>query len=108
MGRPKHHKIMAGSVEGSSFIGKKAQELRGLLKLSWPLEHGIVSNWEDMELIWNHFYAEELKVDSEQHPVLLTEAPLNPKSNKEKAAQIFFETFNVPALFVSIQAVLSL
>lgn len=43
-----------------------------------------------------------------QHPVLLTEAPLNPRSNRDTAAQILFETFNVPALYTSIQAVLSL
>lgn len=43
-----------------------------------------------------------------KHPVLLTEAPLNPRANRDAAAQIFFETFNVPALFTSIQAVLSL
>lgn len=43
-----------------------------------------------------------------QHPVLLTEAPLNPRKNRERAAEVFFETFNVPALFISMQAVLSL
>ena len=40
--------------------------------------------------------------------MLLTEAPLNPRKNREKAAEVFFETFNVPALYVSLQAVLSL
>ncbi|KAF0381816.1 actin-related protein [Gigaspora rosea] len=108
VGRPKHVRIMAGAVEGEVFIGKKAQELRGLLKIRYPIEHGIVSDWDDMERIWKYIYEEELKIASEEHPVLLTEAPLNPRSNRETAAQTFFETFNVPALFASIQAVLSL
>ncbi|KAI9356730.1 actin-like protein [Zopfochytrium polystomum] len=108
VGRPKHVRIMAGAVEGDTFIGKKAQELRGLLRIRYPMSHGIVTDWDDMEKIWHHLYAEELKTLSEEHPVLLTEAPLNPRHNRETAAQIFFETFNVPALFVSIQAVLAL
>lgn len=43
-----------------------------------------------------------------KHPVLLTEAPLNPRNNRDTAAQIFFDTFNVPALYMSVQAVLAL
>lgn len=98
---------MAGAVEGDFFVGKKAEELRGLLKVKYPINHGIVEDWADMENIWNYTYS-ELRCQAEEHPVLLTEAPLNPRRNREKAAEIFFETFNVPALFISIQAVLSL
>ncbi|KAJ2161897.1 centractin- actin- protein of the dynactin complex [Coemansia sp. RSA 552] len=108
VGRPKHLRMMAGAVEGDHFIGRQAEDLRGLLKVSYPLEHGVVTDWDDMEKIWSYIYSDELKTLSEEHPVLLTEAPLNPSANREQAAQIFFETFNVPAFYTSIQAVLSL
>ncbi|KAL2073258.1 hypothetical protein VTL71DRAFT_10582 [Oculimacula yallundae] len=108
VGRPKHLRVLAGALEGDVFIGQRAQELRGLLKIKYPLEHGIVTDWDDMERIWEWVYGEGLKTLSEEHPVLLTEPPLNPRSNRDTAAQILFETFNVPALYTSIQAVLSL
>lgn len=99
---------MAGALEGDTFIGSKAQQHRGLLKLHYPLSHGIVTDWDDMERVWSYIYSDELRIESEEHPVLLTEAPLNPRSNRDKSAQVLFETFNVPALYLSIQAVLAL
>ncbi|RXM94157.1 Beta-centractin [Acipenser ruthenus] len=85
------------------------QEHRGLLSVRYPMEHGIVRDWNDMERIWQYVYSkDQLQTFSEEHPVLLTEAPLNPSKNRERAAEVFFETFNVPALFISMQAVLSL
>lgn len=108
VGRPKHPRVMAGGLEGDVFIGQKAQDLRGLLKIRYPLEHGTVTDWDDMEKIWHHVYESELKTLPEEHPVLLTEPPLNPRKNRDIAAQIMFETFNIPAFYTSIQAVLSL
>ncbi|RWS05629.1 Beta-centractin-like protein [Dinothrombium tinctorium] len=109
VGRPKHVRVMAGALQGDHFIGHKVDEHRGLLSLRYPMEHGIVTDWNDMERIWQYVYSkEQLQTFPEEHPLLLTEAPLNPRRNRERAAEIFFETFNVPALFISMQAVLSL
>ena len=66
VGRPKHLRVLAGALEGDVFIGQKAQELRGLLKIRYPLEHGIVTDWDDMERIWQFVYTEELKTLSEE------------------------------------------
>jgi actin-related protein len=105
---PKYEETMVGMGHKESLVGDEAQGMRGVMKLNYPIDHGIVTNWDDMEKIWSHTFTSELRVNPEEHPVMLTEAPANPKANREKMTQIMFESFNVPKLYISIQAVLSL
>lgn len=99
------------SSSGGLFIGKKLDDHRGAFILDYPMENGCVvdtaQSWSSMEKIWEHVY-KQLNAKVDEHPVLLTESPLNPKQNREHIAEIFFETFRAPALFFAPQAVLSL
>ncbi|XP_017044659.1 actin-like protein 53D [Drosophila ficusphila] len=107
VGKPRHLNVLVDSLIDDSIIGEAATRKRGMLTLRYPIEHGVVKNWDDMEKIWKYTY-EQLRADPMDYPALLTEAPLNPKINREKMTEIMFETFRVPALYVAIQAVLSL
>jgi centractin len=71
VGRPKHTRVMAGALQDDLFIGRRAQEYRGLLKIKYPMEHGIVTDWDDMERIWGWVYGEGLKALSEEVSFLI-------------------------------------
>jgi actin len=99
---------MAVENGDSPYVGDEAGANAVVLNMKYPIERGIVTNWDDMEKIWHCAFYNELRVDPAEHPVLLTEAALNPSANREKMIQVMFETFNVPSFYVGIQAVLSL
>ena len=72
VGRPKYENIMVGMSKGE-YVGEEAQAKKGVLKLTYPIEHGIVNNWDDMKKIWHHCFYNELRVAPNEHPTLLTE-----------------------------------
>ena len=106
--RSTNKQAMVGANDKEIWVGDEAMAMKGLLKLEYPIAHGVVTDWDAMDKIWHHTFYNELRLDPKEHPVLLTEAPLNPKKNREKMTELMFETFAVPKMYVAIQAVLSL
>eukprot|EP01006_Ploeotia_vitrea_P052376 TRINITY_DN67676_c2_g1_i1.p1 TRINITY_DN67676_c2_g1~~TRINITY_DN67676_c2_g1_i1.p1 ORF type:complete len:300 (-),score=15.55 TRINITY_DN67676_c2_g1_i1:42-941(-) len=72
-----------------------------------PVERGHITDWESMESLWHHAFFSELRVIPSETAVLLAEPPLNPRKHREKATQVMFETFEVPALHLCITSVLA-
>jgi len=107
VGRPKHEAAMQGDKQ-NIYLGEDAQAKRGVLSLTYPLEHGIVRDWADMERIWHHTFYDQLRLNPDEHPVIVTEAPMNPKRNRERMVEMLFEKFCVPSAYIVIQAVMSL
>ena len=89
------------------YVGNQVDSNRADLVLNYPITKGIIDNWDDMEKVWNHTF-NQLIGEQEKLPVFLTEKPLNPKINREEMTTMMFENFNVPAMYVSNDAVLSL
>ena len=100
--------IVGGSGEKDYYVGDEAQQKRGISTIKYPIAHGMIENWEDMKKIWGYTFYNELRETPADHPVLLTEAPLNPKINRENMCKIMFEEYDVPSMYIQIQAVLSL
>uniref|UniRef100_A0A8I3WAC9 Actin-like n=1 Tax=Callithrix jacchus TaxID=9483 RepID=A0A8I3WAC9_CALJA len=108
LGKLWHDNVLVGTEEKDWFIGEEVQKNRGKLNLQYPISRATITNLDNMEQIWHHSFYQVLRIAPEQHPMLLTEPPLTPAPSKEKVTQVLFETFNIPALYLANQGVLSL
>jgi actin-related protein 2 len=112
MGRPmlrSEQKIDDSIKLKNIMIGDEAFQARSLLQMSYPMENGIVRNWDDMQLMWDFTFHERLGIkETRDTKILLTEPPLNPKKNREKMIEVMFERYQFEGVFIAIQAVLTL
>ena len=101
--------IEAGDQGGSFLYGRDALKRKNTpQKLTFPIKCGIITDWDTMERLWRHVFEQQLAISPDECPVLLTEAPFNPKNHREKMTEIMFETFNTPAMHAATKTVLSL
>ena len=89
-------------------VGDEAASQRTYLQITQPMEHGIVRNWDDMRHLWAYTFNEKLHIDPTGRKVLLTEPPMNPKTNRQKMVEVMFEEYGFGGVYVAIQAVLTL
>lgn len=89
-------------------IGFEAAVKNADYNIDYPIRHGIIDNWDNMERYWARCIYQYLCCDPEEHFLLLTEPPMNTPENREYTAEVMFETFNVPGLYIAVQAVLAL
>jgi actin-related protein 3 len=91
------------------YIGEEALENgKGDYLINYPMKHGLIDNWNNMERYWEQCFFKYLRCEPESHYVMLTEPPLNAPENREYTAEIMFETFNISGLYIAVQAVLAL
>lgn len=89
-------------------VGDECAALRHMLETSYPVENGIVKDWEGMGHLWDYTFLERMKIDPSEHKIMLTEPPMNPTSNKKHMCENMFEKYGFGSCKVSIQAMLVL
>jgi len=110
VGRPlmRYEEKVEGLEIKDIMVGDEASIARHMLKVTYPIENGIVKDWNDIDHIWDYCFNEKLKVDSRQCKILLTEPPLNPHKNRQLMLQKMFEKYQFQGVYVAIQAILTL
>ncbi|DAA13396.1 actin-related protein T1-like [Bos indicus] len=108
VGHPKFNMALPEANQKNYVVGENALFKYEALQLYYPIERGLVTRWDDMEKLWKYLFEWELGVKPCQRPVLMTEPSLNPRETREKTTEVMFETFNVPAFYLSNHAVVAL
>ncbi|XP_007904790.1 actin-like protein 7A [Callorhinchus milii] len=107
LGRPVQRSAKTGDNRKENYVG---EEQRGQLALRMvnPLRRGVVVDWEGTEAVLDYIFSKKLRLHPEEHAVMVADPPLGPITNREKTAEMFFETFSTPALHIASQSVLSI
>ncbi|XP_047618977.1 actin-related protein 3B isoform X4 [Phacochoerus africanus] len=100
-------RVLRGVDDLDFFIGDEAID-KPTYATKWPIRHGIIEDWDLMERFMEQVIFKYLRAEPEDHYFLMTEPPLNTPENREYLAEILFESFNVPGLYIAVQAVLAL
>ena len=89
-------------------IGASAYNKRGLLDVKRPIVNRRIEDFDAMEKIWHHILLKSLKIDTSQNSVLLTQSCEYTDEDRRKIAEIFFEFFNTPSIYMGNQGMLGL
>ncbi|XP_072460529.1 actin-like protein 7A [Notamacropus eugenii] len=108
VGKPYMETAKTGDNRKETFIGHELLYPDIRLKLVNPLRHGIIVDWDTVQDIWEYLFLHEMKIPTEEHAVLVSDPPLGPYTNREKYAEMLFETFNTPAMHIAYQSRLSM
>uniref|UniRef100_A0A1D1YLI1 Actin-related protein 4 n=1 Tax=Anthurium amnicola TaxID=1678845 RepID=A0A1D1YLI1_9ARAE len=80
---------------------------RDFMEVVSPVKDGILADWDIVDNIWDHAFRERLLIDPKEHPMLLAEPSSNSAQQRERTAELMFENYKVPALFLAKNAVLT-
>ncbi|GMH37075.1 hypothetical protein BSKO_04948 [Bryopsis sp. KO-2023] len=110
VGRPmiRYEEKMSSRFLKDVMVGEECVEQRHQLQVSYPINNGVVTNWEDMQHVWEHAFSQRLHVDPTECSVMLTDPPLNPRQNRERMFATMFECYGFQSAFIQVQAVLTL
>lgn len=108
VGKPYMETTKTGDKRKETFVGQELINPEVRLKLVNPLRHGVIVDWDSVQGIWEYIFHKEMKIAPEEHAVLVSDPPLSPHTNREKYAEMLFETFSTPAMHIAYQSRLSM